>query len=325
MASQGSTEALVTERLGENVFAFVQGEGGWGYANAGLVADGGEALLVDTFFTLAQTRTLCAAVEEAVPGARVGTVVNTHLNGDHCWGNQLFPGARFLTSAANVAGVDKEVSPALLRQLQEQPPPGEVGRYLVEHFGAFDFGGVAETRAWTTFSGRLTVQLGGTEVELLEVGPAHTEGDVAVHVPGAGVVFCGDLFFHRGHPVVWSGPLTNWAAACDRLLATGAETFVPGHGPLADRGDLAGFRDYLHHVQAHASRAATAGVPLLDAVRAMPLHGYEEWTHPERLLTAAASVYRELGAPAPESTLELLGLAACLTEPRASGAAYPAE
>ncbi|MFG3259035.1 MBL fold metallo-hydrolase [Streptomyces sp. NPDC048172] len=306
MTAHATPPELRTERLTDHVFAFIQGDGGWGYANAGLVADGGQALLVDTFFTLAQTQRLRDALTKVAPTSPVETVVNTHLNGDHCWGNQLFPDAEVITSEANVAGAAHEVPPALFRHLQEQPPPGQAGRYLLEHFGHFDFSGIHRVVPAVTFSQRMELSVGSVAVELLDVGPAHTDGDVVVHVPEAGVVFCGDVLFHRVHPVVWSGPLTTWVSACDRLLDTGAKTFVPGHGPLAARGDLCRFRDYLCHVQEHGAREARAGTPLEEAVRKIPLDAYERWSGPERLVTALATVYRHLGVSAPQQPMELL-------------------
>ena len=74
--------------------------------------------------------------------------------------------------------------------------------------------------------------MGDTEVRLIEVGPAHTQGDVIVHVPSQGVVYTGDILFNGGHPIVWAGPVANWMAACDRILALDAPTVVPGHGPV---------------------------------------------------------------------------------------------
>jgi cyclase len=42
--------------------------------------------------------------------------------------------------------------------------------------------------------------------------PAHTRGDVIVHVPEARTVFTGDILFVGGTPIVWAGPLSNWIA-----------------------------------------------------------------------------------------------------------------
>ena len=55
----------------------------------------------------------------AVPAARrIGTVVNTHANGDHCYGNQLVGDAEIITSAATAKELS-EVSPAVMAQFLE--------------------------------------------------------------------------------------------------------------------------------------------------------------------------------------------------------------
>ncbi|MEV0266974.1 MBL fold metallo-hydrolase [Streptomyces sp. NPDC050617] len=303
-------QPLRTETIAPGVFAFIQGDGSWGWSNAGLVASRGEALLVDTFYTLPLTRRLRAAAADAAPGTRITTVVNTHLNGDHCHGNQLFPDAEIITSEANAAGIGHEVPPAAYPQLQQNPPPGPGGAYFTHHFGCFDFSGIDFTPPTRTFEDRLELRVGDIDVELLNVGPAHTGGDVVVHVPDASTVFCGDILFQDDHPVVWAGPVLGWADAIDRLLATGAHTFVPGHGRLASRADLARFRDYFRYLHEEAARAAAAGVPLETAARTIPLDAYAEWPLAERVVTAVAAVYREVGAPAPGEALELLTMMA---------------
>ncbi len=248
------------------------------------------------------------------------TVVNTHLNGDHCHGNQLFPDAEIITSDANAAGIDHEVPPALYPQLQQNPPPGPGGEYFIRHFGHFDFSGIELAPPTRTFADRLELRVGDIDVELLNVGPAHTGGDVVVHVPEASTVFCGDILFQDDHPVVWAGPVLAWADACDRLLATGARTFVPGHGRLAGRADLARFRDYFRYVHEQATSAAAAGVPLGTAARTIPFDAYADWPLSERAVTAVAAVYREVGAPAPGEALELLTMMAEIAAERGAKA-----
>ena len=81
--------------LGNGCFAWLQPDGGWGWSNAGLVCDGGESLLVDTLFDLRLTAEMLAAMRRAAPAAaRIGTLVNTHANGDHCYGNSAGRAAR---------------------------------------------------------------------------------------------------------------------------------------------------------------------------------------------------------------------------------------
>src|SRR5687768_4749180 len=79
-------------QVGETTHAFLQPDGGWGWSNAGLIVGDEDAVLVDTFFDLANTRELLDAVAETTDRT-LRTLVNTHHNGDHCWGNQLVEGA----------------------------------------------------------------------------------------------------------------------------------------------------------------------------------------------------------------------------------------
>ena len=69
--------------VGNGCFAYLLPDGGWGWSNAGLIADGDESLLVDTLFDLPLTAEMLDSMREAVPAAKeIGTLVNTHANGD---------------------------------------------------------------------------------------------------------------------------------------------------------------------------------------------------------------------------------------------------
>ena len=65
----------------------------------------------------------------------------------------------------------------------------------------FRFDDITVVPPTRTFAGRLSVDVGGREVELIEVGPAHTAGDVLVHVPDARVMLAGDILFIDGTPI----------------------------------------------------------------------------------------------------------------------------
>ena len=138
--------------------------------------------------------------------APIDVVVNTHANGDHCYGNELVAGAEIIASAATAEEM-AEVPPALLAGLNAAP--GDVGELFRSFFGEFEFDGITLTPPTRTFEGRLTVDVAGREVELIEVGPAHTKGDTIVHVPDARTVFTGDILFIDGTPIVWAGPLAQ--------------------------------------------------------------------------------------------------------------------
>src|SRR5207245_11021542 len=129
------------------------------------------------------------ALGRAPPAAAaIDVLVNTHANGDHCYGNQLVEGAH-LAASKHCAEEMSEVPAGLLAGLVASAPTlGAAGEFLSAIFGGFDFAGIDITTPDQTFEGDLELRVGDRVVRLLEVGPAHTRGDVVVHVPDAAPV-----------------------------------------------------------------------------------------------------------------------------------------
>ncbi|WP_439817165.1 MBL fold metallo-hydrolase [Zavarzinia sp. CC-PAN008] len=290
------------------VFAYLQPDGGWGWSNAGLIAAGEGALLVDTLFDRRLTEEMLATMRAATPAARsIGTVVNTHANGDHTYGNGALPEAEIIASTASAREMD-EVPPALLDQFMKAAPNmGEAGAYLSRIFGAFQFEGLAPRAPTRTFSHRLDLVLGDRRVDLIEVGPAHTHGDVLVMLPDDRVVFTGDILFAHSTPIMWAGPVANWIAACDLILGAEVDVIVPGHGPIADKAAVAAQRAYLVYIRDEARKRYDAGLSWAEASEDIALGDYSSWGDAERIAVNVATLYREFsGRPGPD-TLALFG------------------
>jgi glyoxylase-like metal-dependent hydrolase (beta-lactamase superfamily II) len=304
--------------VADGVHAYLQ-RGGWGYSNAGLLARGGGSLLVDTLYDVRATKDMLRAMRRVLPGdGRIQTLVNTHANGDHCWGNQLVSDANIISSRA-AAEEMLELSPrtmqAMLRAARVfagMPPRalqliellGRLGvprvgalaassEFLVECFGDFDFGGVRLTLPKQTFEGSLSLTVGDEPVELMQVGPAHTKGDAIVYLPKARVVFTGDILFIGSHPIIWQGPVQNWIDACDRLLALDVDVIVPGHGPITDKQGVRDTKAYWQRIIAEAQRAHAAGATPDDAARGLLAERFVDWSEEHRLVANVDAVYRE--------------------------------
>lgn len=292
--------------IGDGAYAYLQPDGSWGWSNAGLVVDGDASLLVDTLYDLRTTAEMLEAMRRATPAAQaIDTVVNTHANGDHCWGNQLVEYAEIVASR-RCAEEMAELPPSVLAGVMAAPPEGPTGDLLRRMFGAFDFEGIELVPPSTIFDGELTLRVGDTEVRLIEVGPAHTRGDVIVHLPAQRVVFTGDILFNGGHPIVWAGPVANWVAACDRIVDLGPETVVPGHGPVCDTAAVVAERDYFAFVEREATARAEAGMTPLEAARDIDLGDYAGLGERERFVVNVAAVYRDHGHPVPDDALSML-------------------
>jgi glyoxylase-like metal-dependent hydrolase (beta-lactamase superfamily II) len=251
-------------QVADGCHAWLQPDGGWGWSNAGLVVGDGASLLVDTLFDLPLTEAMLVGMEPVSGAAPITTLVNTHANGDHCYGNELVSGAEIVASAATAEEMT-EVPPSMMAALNAAD--GAVGELFRRFFGEFAFDGITLTPPTRTFSGRLDLDVAGTVVELVEVGPAHTRGDTIVHVPSTGVTYTGDICFIEGTPIVWAGPLSRWIDACDLILGLGAETIVPGHGPVTDPAGVVRVRDYMEWVEGEARARHAKGMSADDAAR----------------------------------------------------------
>jgi cyclase len=284
-------------------YAYLQPNGSWGWSNSGLVIASDELLLVDTLFTTGLTRAMLEAIQRSFPNAVIRTVVNTHGDGDHWWGNQLLPDARIIASAAAAEEMRGE-GPQFLRAFAA----GEKGPDLPELaplLAPFDFTDVTLTYPTTTFHSQLDVRVGPRTVHLIEVGPAHTAGDVLVYVPDERVVFTGDILFIGGHPVVHTGPVERWISACELILGLDVDVVVPGHGPVIGKPEVVRFRDYLRRLHDHAVTAHQQGKTVLQAVREFDLEALADLGNPERLLLSIGAVYRQLNGDGTPAAWEL--------------------
>jgi cyclase len=97
------------------VHAWLQPNGSWGESNAALVVGEGASLLVDTLWDVRLTARMLAAMAPLLRTAPIATVVNTHSDGDHWWGNQLVAHAEIVATEA-AAAVMAHQSPSEMRR-----------------------------------------------------------------------------------------------------------------------------------------------------------------------------------------------------------------
>jgi cyclase len=300
--------------IGNGCYAYLQPDGSWGWSNAGLVVDGGESLLVDTLFDLKLTREMLDAMRRAEPHAasRIGTLVNTHSNGDHCFGNELVSGAEIIASRACEEEMLRDGGAGRLAEMKRNAAQmGGTGEYFSRIFAPFDFEGINVAMPTRTFVGEMECRVGGKNVRLLQVGPAHTAGDVLAYVPSDHVIFTGDILFINGHPIIWAGPVGNWIKACQLMLELDVETVVPGHGPITDKTGVAALKGYLEYIASEARKRYDAGMSIREAAEDISLADFASWSDAERIVINVASLYREFsGGKTTAGTAELFSLMA---------------
>ncbi|MRR38919.1 MBL fold metallo-hydrolase, partial [bacterium] len=161
--------------LGKDLYAWMVPNGSWGESNSGLVLGTGKALLVDTLWDVRLTRDMLSAMETVLKGVPLTCVVNTHADGDHFWGNELVSNAEIISSQAARDEMlkTKPLSLILLGMtgrllgLMPSGKAGGVGNWFERMVSPYVFRGVTPTLPRRTFTGELTIHVGGRTVELM--------------------------------------------------------------------------------------------------------------------------------------------------------------
>lgn len=271
-------------------------------ASSGLINLGG-GVVIDTQSDLAHARQMIEMFSKVWP-AMPKRVVNTHEDADHVWGNQLFTGAEIIAHRSvpermkHVAepkemqkmmhGVGHLVSRLALKVVH----PGLVaaGEQLLEDY---NFDGIELVLPTTLFDTRLELDLDGTEVHLIYVGPCHQVGDIIVHVPKERVVFAGDVLFRQCTPMGWVGSYEKWFQCLDLMAELAPEAIVPGHGPICGVDGVLELKAYLQYLRNESKKCFDEGLSALDAAKKIDLGPYADWRAPARLYMNVERAYRE--------------------------------
>ena len=283
------------QEVSAGVYAYVQPDGTWWINNTGFLTGPQGVISIDACSTERRTRAYQAAIAAVTP-APVRTVLNTHHHGDHTFGNCLFPGAAIVAHER-----------ARAEAIAFGPPRD------LSFWDGPDWGDLSLDPPFVTFTDQIAVHAGDLRADVRYVGTAaHTTNDSIVWIPDRSVLFCGDLIFNGGTPFLLMGSVTGAVDVLEQVLRPlGAQTIVPGHGPVFhDGGPIDATLDYLRFVLGVASQAVAAGVPPLDAARDTDLGRFADWPDAERIVGNLHRACAELrGAPrgAPVDIVAALG------------------
>ena len=266
--------------VGTNAYAYLQEGGGMCVSNAGLIVGPESCIVIDALFAPSMTRALQAEIKR-VTDKPVRLLVNSHHHIDHTLGNALFPEAQ-IVSHVNARSEQRRSGLAMLERLKPIIPD------LVA-----ETEGVDMRLPDVTFEGTLTLNLGDREVRLQHLGRGHTVGDIVVMLPDEGIMYGGDLAFHRVTPLAFEGHIGDWLAVCYRIKDRTPKTIVPGHGPVGDLKEFGRMSGYLTTIRSQAKACFDEGKSEEQALPEIDIGEYASWTEPERLAANVARLYQE--------------------------------
>jgi glyoxylase-like metal-dependent hydrolase (beta-lactamase superfamily II) len=188
----------------------------------GVVAGDDGLAVVDTRSTHVQAHELLDDIRALSP-LPIAVVVNTHHHYDHSWGNHVLRPAAIwghVRCAERMRGVTTADVEALAAELPRI---------------ADDLRAVEIDPPEQTFHEAATLEVGGRRLELAHLGRGHTDDDIVVTIPDAGVLFAGDLLENGAPPYFGDGYPLDWPETVSRLLDLVRGPVVPGHGDVGDR------------------------------------------------------------------------------------------
>ena len=212
-------------------------------------------------------------------------VINTDSHPDLMLGNEVFMDQQAIIVSTSIAAAEmRQYTRDLLQRLREDENWRLQGRMR----------GIHPTMPGQTFDHEMTIRLGGQEIKLLSMPGAHSAGDAVVHLPGARVLFLGHLFENGFFPRLASSDVRQWVETLRQLESWDVDTYIPGHGPPADKKQLAEFRGFLEWLVTEIETRIQAGKSLEDIKREVnPLETFH-WSARDLVPLAIEEVYKQL-------------------------------
>jgi len=251
-----SSDPFVLTAIGPGVYAAIDGPKGESGSNAGFIIGDDGVVVVDSFFDPAATKALVAEIHKITPKP-IRYVVNTHYHIDHIGGDAVLREAgAVIVAHRNVRGWARtenmhlfgdRITPALKAQVEALALPDLVT------------------------DKDLTIWLGARRVDVRTVH-GHTGGDLVISVPDAHVLFCGDMLWRKIPPNIIDGTVSQWIDTVNAFQAlpdADQITFIPGHGDIAKRADVADFSAYLTDLTTFTAEGRRAGLTGADLVGAV--------------------------------------------------------
>lgn len=236
-----------------------------------IVTDNG-VMVVDGQADIWQTKLLIENVRKLTQQP-IEYVVTASDHGDHVGGNDAFraayPNVTFISSSAS----QKKLYNTANRSLQ-----------IVDD--------------------KQTIKMGDTEIRIMNLGPAHTGGDLAVYLPESKVLFLSEIYLRGLYPAMRTSYPSEWVGAIEKAQAMDVSWYVPGHGFIDDeatmRRDLEALRQSLVAIIAESERLHSAGLSCdsaqdCSAATSAEWGQYEDWTARSFLEAIAVKrVYQEI-------------------------------
>ena len=242
-------------KVADSTYVFVGGtddfsfENGGNIVNTGFVVTSQGVVVIDTGPSLLYGKQMREAIK-SVTDKPINRVLLTHHHPDHFLGNQAFKGSGIYALSATANNIKNE--------------GGAFADNLYLMVGDWMRGTDVLSPTNTVKQGILLI--GEHKFEILSY-EGHTSGDMAILDHTTGVLFSGDLVFHKRTLTTPHADIKRWLLTIKSLNELPFNVLVPGHGPISqDKKPLAEMTDYLNWLDDTFKRAAENGLSMMEAM-----------------------------------------------------------
>ena len=224
-------------QIAENVYAYVgtknsSKNNSFG-ANAGIIIGKDGIVVVDTMISAKEAKRFIRDIR-TISRKPIRYVVNTHYHLDHVFGNSEFA----------------KLGAVVIAQENDKKAMENSAKETLKNIGEYgltpkDMTGTTLAYPVLTYGDRMTINIGGQQIELIHARQSHTDGDTLVYLPDKKVLFTGDILFTNYHPFLGEGNIEEWAKELDDIKSMDVEKIIPGHGPLSGKNDLDDMKEYI--------------------------------------------------------------------------------
>lgn len=285
-------------KLNDGVYACIHKFGGKAICNVGIIDNGAETLIFDTFLSPKVAAELLSVVEQ-LELSPIKYVVNSHSHNDHIRGNQLFAKDVQIISTKITADLIKEWEPQDIKEEKEWAP---------KRFNYYDslqnaFQGDKDARdykviqMWRPYyevlsnsyqevitrlpnvfvDNELIIEGPDRNIHLISKGAGHTDSDLILYLPEDKIVFTGDLVFNDMHPYMPHGNPEGWKNWVDFMEGLNIELVVPGHGEIGVKTEISEMRSYINVIEELASKMIIENITTEEAVNIKIPPQYEDY------------------------------------------------
>ena len=236
-------------------------------SNAAFVVTPQGVVVFDTLGTPALGAQLLETIR-SVTDAPVKTIYISHYHADHMYGTQAFveTGAEVVASNGAKRYLEGEVAQQRLQERRTSLSPWVDGQTRIVEPDRF-------------IQGEEQFTLSGVTIRVVDVGSAHSEGDLVLFVETDGVLFSGDIVFEDRIPFLGTSSSAAWLEVLTQMQEVDVQAIVPGHGGAAsDPRKIASLTlNYLAFVRDAMQQAVDDWIPFDEAYAAVDWGDYIEY------------------------------------------------